>query len=777
MRKLFTLFAAVLITCVAFAEDQYPEPETSNSLSAAVSAVGAGETVWLDDATPYVNHYASQGGDDYTKVAKSCTIRAKEGKKPVVKLEVPIQIRDGASVKFIGIKFDGTSQTHYDAYVFFKDNKNCSVEFEDCEFTAASKWLISVPSGCNATSIVIKNCNFHDNTSRGIINQGTIDKLLINDTKFSKFTGSYPVIDIYGKSVIGKIQIEGCEFDGIAKQSIKNASKAHVDSCIIDDCIFHNGAKEAAILFPQTDTTYHACNVLKISNSTFANFTGGLDASLISFKNKNGATNSPVEDDAELKIDHCTFYNLVLVDNTYTYGFVDSRKSGNVLISNCIFANPTAGQSYATYCYGGYVDNSLIYNTNGHKSSGQARNGVTADPKFVDAANGDFTLGAGSPALTAATDGGPLGDPRWGTKFFIAGIGGWNPDQVAVAGSSYTFKDLAAGNYQFKITRNGTWNGEYNVYGYDALTAKIGGLYRWNGGDSDNNIMFTLEDAGDVTVTYIHGEKFTVEGDFKIWPVELAGSWDAEWKDKKTFVPAADKLTASVTVNLTGDYYEFKLIDNGTWKGKWINNDDDKYYLTRSVLSVNNLEEGKNNIVITPDVAGGYKFTWTYGTGELTVEFPALPNPVYYLAGSMFTDGDWDKALQPMTETDGIWSKTVNFESTDSKAFKIVRSVEGIHLISQDWLGLAAAQTITATTSNLVLSADGAEAVGITPSKAGAYVFTFNPDGNKVGVTYPTATSIDNANANAKAVKSIVKGQLLITRDGKTYNVLGTQVK
>jgi hypothetical protein len=40
-----------------------------------------------------------------------------------------------------------------------------------------------------------------------------------------------------------------------------------------------------------------------------------------------------------------------------------------------------------------------------------------------------------------------------------------------------------------------------------------------------------------------------------------------------------------------------------------------------------------------------------------------------------------------------------------------------------------------------------------------------------------TATAIDNTSAEGKAVKSIVNGMLIITRDGKTYNVLGNEVK
>ena len=45
-------------------------------------------------------------------------------------------------------------------------------------------------------------------------------------------------------------------------------------------------------------------------------------------------------------------------------------------------------------------------------------------------------------------------------------------------------------------------------------------------------------------------------------------------------------------------------------------------------------------------------------------------------------------------------------------------------------------------------------------------------------ITYDgPATSLSNTAAESKAVKTIVNGQLLITRDGKTYNVLGTLVR
>lgn len=48
-----------------------------------------------------------------------------------------------------------------------------------------------------------------------------------------------------------------------------------------------------------------------------------------------------------------------------------------------------------------------------HSSVAQTSCFLNIDPLFVDAANGNFALAEGSPAIGAGTDGSNLGDPRW----------------------------------------------------------------------------------------------------------------------------------------------------------------------------------------------------------------------------------------------------------------------------------------------------------------------------------------------------------------------------
>ena len=695
MRKLFSLCAAVLVALVANAATININTETADALRKALNTANDGDEIVMAAGT-----YVESNSNYIAFAGKHVTVKAAEGANVLIQPQVPIQITEGGTAHFVGVKIDASRLKELGSY------EHLIVSADD-----------------NANNAIILN---------------------------------------------------GCEFYGynINSSMIYCSSSKVLKSIVISDCFFHDIKK--SILFIESTV---GTNV-GIANSTFANITTDASSYFAGVIDSRATSGT-------FSINHCTFYNVMAMNTDYAA--IGKVATPGATVSNSIFAMPTSTADLRAIRDVSAANNCLTFNyikdsnTGIHSSVNKVDCFVDTDPKFQDAANGDYTLSYGSPALTAAQDGGAIGDPRWATKFYITGnftgegAKDWQAhDKAAV--ESYTFKNLAAGDYQMKITRNGTWVGENNIYGYDALTSKIGGLYRWNGGEPDNNIMFTLETAGDVTITYVHGEKFTVEGNFKIWPVELAGSWDSEWKDKRAFVPSTDKLTATLVMNFTNDNYEFKLIDNGTWKGKWINNDDDKYYITRSVLSVNNLEDGKNNLVITPDVAGDYKFTWTYGTGELTVEFPALPEPKYYLAGSMLTDGDWDKALAAMTENAGVWSKTVNFASTDTKEFKIVRSVEGIHIISQDWLGLAAAQTITATTADLVIGT-GDTNIGITPNITGDYVFTFNPEGNKVSVTYPKATAIDNTEAVENVVKTFENGQLIIIKNGVKYNAQGTIVR
>ena len=150
--------------------------------------------------------------------------------------------------------------------------------------------------------------------------------------------------------------------------------------------------------------------------------------------------------------------------------------------------------------------------------------------------------------------------------------------------------------------------------GFSDLTASemIAGLY----GNNDNNVCFTLTEAGDVTITY-DGEVFKAEGNFVPQVIKVKGGWD-EWAEH-TATLSDDKKSASVTLNLVAaENVEFVVLIN-----------DDDYRKNSQTYDRNNNSatgitgDSGQNMKLTSDKAGAYKFTRTFGTNGLEITFPS----------------------------------------------------------------------------------------------------------------------------------------------------------
>ncbi len=464
MKKLFLLIPALVLTIAMYAKEINVSSGTSNIIHYTIADSGTedGDVLVLTDAGPYIS---TAGTDDYTKLVKNLTIKAADGIEPVVKLEVPFRSTGGKTVKFIGITFDGTSLTSYDFYFRFYDDADNNLEFEDCEFKNISKYIFDVYTGKKANSLKLTNCDLHDNSSRGILNRGTLTSLEINGGQIYNFTG-YPVLDNYDGATLGDVNINGTEFYNNAKDIISGTATSHANSCTINNCYFHNNARSAVYFAASTVEGVETCDAVIVRNSTFAN--NDLSASsrsVIEVQNYGGTEAANIE----VTVDHCTFYNNSTVN--YDYSCVRSRKSTKVSISNSIFAYPSTIEFYATNCYGGTITNNLVYNlSKGHRSSGGApaiTNAIAGDPLFVDAANGDFSLAGNwetmniSPARGAATDGSDIGDPRWYSAEVLPETDFASPYKLLGA------KAILAGNIGYDDTNDYLYGdgGHNQVYG------------------------------------------------------------------------------------------------------------------------------------------------------------------------------------------------------------------------------------------------------------------------------------------------------------------------
>jgi len=135
-------------------------------------------------------------------------------------------------------------------------------------------------------------------------------------------------------------------------------------------------------------------------------------------------------------------------------------------------------------------------------------------------------------------------------KFYIIGIGSWELEDAIRSDEESYVLHLEAGYYEMKISVDGTWA---TSKGFKDLTEVADGLSE---NEEYGNICFTLDEAGDVTVTYT-AEVFKLEGNFHVAAViEPADRRIIAW-DLKSVLNGNDyKFTYKSNI----DGYEANLI-------------------------------------------------------------------------------------------------------------------------------------------------------------------------------------------------------------------------
>ena len=212
-----------------------------------------------------------------------------------------------------------------------------------------------------------------------------------------------------------RLILDGCEVYGytVGKAVIASRGSNKLDSLIINNCKFYNHTTRSCVYLENTEN-----KGLIITNSTFYNIaTGTVEFSAGIIDDRNAS--------AKVRVDHCTFYNVV-AQNT-DYAAVGKIAISDGIVSNSIFMLPENVDGERAIRGLAQANNCLTYNyikdSNwGIHSSSTKTNCINEkDPLFANAASGDFTLANNwvtmniSPAIGAGTDGSDLGDPRWHT--------------------------------------------------------------------------------------------------------------------------------------------------------------------------------------------------------------------------------------------------------------------------------------------------------------------------------------------------------------------------
>ena len=298
-------------------------------------------------------------------------------------------------------------------------------------------------------------------------------------------------------------------------------------------------------------------------------------------------------------------------------------------------------------------------------------------------------------------------------NFYVTGsgdaLGNWSP----AANPSYAdtkVLHLAAGDYELKVVDSGDWKG------FEALTSTPAGL---SAGDNDN-ICFTLDEEGDVTVTYIKGTTFTITGNFHVeLPTKfyIAGSM-TDWDANKIAVKAD-----SYVLHLAAGHHQIKVVDGSKWKGF-------EDLTTKEGLYTD--EWGNVAFTLTADA----DVTVTYTGETFTVASAALGEPTVKLVGF---GASWNEEDMTILTSNGDGTASCKINVTEGRDFKLI--------VNGNWLGWSYDDqywlTRTNTSVNNLISQKQEstekepKALYLNKDQAGEYTFTYNYVTRVLSVTFP----------------------------------------
>ena len=216
------------------------------------------------------------------------------------------------------------------------------------------------------------------------------------------------------------LKILNCYFHDIVSGSDGNAFRAYwdtyADSIIVRNTLVRNTGKEAIRVRDEDNERpgfgFFNVKYFEVSNSTFWDIKN--DAISVY-----GGDEDPNTDGPEVVIDHVTIYNT----GHYLINLKDVENAvvtNSILMNNYDIVNGTNKTLGAPWLVPGsriaYTD-TLNISDDGDWTGGRGDPTIehlyAVDPMFVDPANGDFTIPAGSPVIGMGENGATLGDPRW----------------------------------------------------------------------------------------------------------------------------------------------------------------------------------------------------------------------------------------------------------------------------------------------------------------------------------------------------------------------------
>ncbi len=716
MKRLFSIFAAMLVAFVANAAVININSGTTDALRVALSSAASGDVIVMAGGT-----YVESNSDYIAFTGKEVTVMAEPGAEVIVVPKVPVRLKAGARAEFVNIKFDCGHLSDISGYseiiVPADGTANKRVFLEGCEFygwTQKSNAIIHTRSDRQLDTLVINNCYFHDNLYNCVsLKYASIACLRITNSTFANVaTGesapSIGVVDVQAST--GSMIIDHCTFYNCeAKNTDYGVIKIPGGAPIVSNCVFAMPAEYA-----NGRAIHNAAG--EVNNCLTFNYTSDENTGIHS-----GPT-----------ITSCIQANPLFVDAPNG----DLRVQGN---SPAIGAG-TEGSDIGDPRWIPHMEYYLVGSMTEWKAEPLYK--LSKNPANEAEYMIAKTLYAGDEFKIAKSDGITIADTDW----YPSGMG--NNYQVT-----------ASGNYTVYFRPDGQ-GGEGWHEGY--IYADLDNLGPWSSAFSnadwqpETNSYLAYDSTAEKVTVFIRGDK--------------SGQWQAQVKyqgmpaeDGKCYRVALKMKANHDITGITLKWQEDNNVPNVIYENQTINLGSDNEFIYSEVVAGVVGEQGSNGILVLDfGFAHNGDIIEIYG---VTIEETACPAPpVYYLVGSMTewaAEADYLFAENP--EAAGEFFLTTTLAVGD--AIKVVGIQEDKETYYPDGFGNEyVVDAAHAGETTVYFRPDG------NPEWAAFGGYFFIPD-NGQGIDQITNDQLPMTN------KVLRNGQLFIRKNDKTYTTLGTEVK
>ena len=265
MRKLFLLLPALVLSLFANAAVININTGTTDALRKALNSATDGDEIVMAAGT-----YVESNSNYIAFTGKNITVRAAEGAEVILQPQVMVRLKEGATARFEGIKFDCSHLNELGSYsnVFVAADANDAnnFAFENCEFYnfTVNSSLIYCSSSNKLASVSINNCYFHNIMKSCLFVDNTADiNVQIKNSTFANIStdaGSYSAAPIDVRATNADFLVDHCTFYNVLAMNTDYAAvgKSTITNGVVSNSIF---------MLPESQDNIRAIRGVKEANN------------------------------------------------------------------------------------------------------------------------------------------------------------------------------------------------------------------------------------------------------------------------------------------------------------------------------------------------------------------------------------------------------------------------------------------------------------------------------------------------------------------------------